>query len=279
MSGKDFKLTAPMMDELYLKSLGRVQNFADTVNNTNLLRKFYRQVEYPNIVNNQLRHDYVNPTTDNQELTRFYEEGKDNLGWYRQVIDQAQLSKQGAIKDAKISPITTRPNQQELAVYKTIDGDTSFLPKQVMTKQTNPYVSLYQVSIDGKPIYGVPKFEFDEHHIEPLALQEIKAYLENPNPKSRMEHVFDYQKQVKVDGSKNSFYGQFIPLPREHHVGKDGIHAYDTLSLQDLQRLKALSRTGRFKTLDDLLYYYNRLKVAQKQGSFQTGGQIIYFKN
>jgi hypothetical protein len=52
MSGKDFKLTAPMMDELYLKSLGRVQNFADTVNNTNLLRKFYRQVEYPNIVNN-----------------------------------------------------------------------------------------------------------------------------------------------------------------------------------------------------------------------------------
>ena len=279
MSGKEFKLTASMMDELYLKSLGRVQNFADTVDNAKLLRKFYRQVEYPKIVSNQLRHDYVSPTTDTPEIIRFFEESRNNLDRYRQAIDQVQVSKQAPVKDAKMSPIIVHPNQQELAVYKNVDGNISFLPKQTMSKQTNPYVSLYQITIDGKPVYGIPEFNYDEHHTIPLALQEIKAYLENPNPKSRIEHVFDYQKQVKVDGSKDSFYGQFIPLPRESHIGKDGIHAYDTLSIQDLQRLKALSRTGRFKTMDDLLYYYNRLKAAQKQGTFKAGGQITYFKN
>lgn len=270
MSGEQFKLTESMMDEIYLKSKGRIQNFEDTKVNSQKLRKFFGRIEYPNIVNKQLSQNYINPTTDIPEQVRFYESSKGNLDWYRQVSEFVESK---GYTQYKVQPLVIQPKQKELAVAKILDKEASFLPRHLMTKQDAPYIKAYYLTKKGRPLKTAPRFEFEEHHTQPLALQEAKAYLINPNP-NPMEHVFNYQNQVKINGSKDPYYNQFIAIPKEEHTGKNGIHYNDKLTLQDLQRLKALSRTGRFKTLDDLMYYYDRIKAAQNQYLLKSEGQI-----
>lgn len=268
MEGDSFKLTPTMMDEIYAKSKGRVQNFKDNKEQTGALRKLFGEIEYPTLVKRQLDKSYVYPQAPSQELTRFYNANAENIEWFKRVRDLTQQYMNssdyyGPVGKIQVTPLKITPREQQVAIYRKVGDYISFLPKQIMTKQDAPYIKAYRLTVDGKPIKGTPTFNFEEHHSTPLALMQAEAYLTNPSPKNAMEHVLTYQNQRKVNGSKDAHYDKFLVLDKTEHTGINGIHYNDKWSLQDLQRIKALSRSGRFKTMDDLLYYYDRLKAQQ----------------
>lgn len=269
MNGEEFKLTDTMMDEIYLKSKGMVQTFEDNRANGQKLRQLFSEIEYPTIVKRQLSENYIPPVAPSPELEKFYQASKENLDWYGKIKNASQQyvwfspKYEGPLGNIEITPLRISPKKKELAVYNTHDGYLSFLPSQIMTKQDRPYVKAYRATIDGAPVKGMPTFNFDEHHSNPLSLMQAEAYLQNPMPTSSMEHVRDYQKNRTKSGSKDSFYDQFLALLKKQHTGKEGIHYADKFSLQDLQRIKALSRSGRFKTMEDLLAYYSKIKAKQ----------------
>ena len=256
------------MDEIYSKSKGRVQNFKDNKEQTRALRKLFGEIEYPTLVKRQLDSSYIYPQAPSEELARFYNANAENIEWFKKIRDLVQNyvndpNYLGPVGKVQVTPLKIIPRKQQVAVYHR-DGDyISFLPKQIMTKQDAPYIKAYRLTIDGKPIKGIPTFNFEEHHSTPLALMQAEAYLANPSPKNTMEHVLTYQNQRKVNGSKDAYYNKFLVLDKSEHTGVNGIHYNDKWSLQDLQRIKALARSGRFKTMDDLLYYYDRLKAQQ----------------
>ena len=268
MEGDSFKLTPTMMDEIYSKSKGRVQNFKGNKEQTKALRKLFGEIEYPTLVKRQLDSSYIYPQAPSEELARFYNANAENIEWFKKIRDLVQNyvndpNYLGPVGKVQVTPLKIIPRKQQVAVYHR-DGDyISFLPKQIMTKQDAPYIKAYRLTIDGKPIKGTPTFNFEEHHSTPLALMQAEAYLANPSPKNTMEHVLTYQNQRKVNGSKDAYYNKFLVLDKSEHTGVNGIHYNDKWSLQDLQRIKALARSGRFKTMDDLLYYYDRLKAQQ----------------
>lgn len=268
MEGDSFKLTPTMMDEIYAKSKGRVQNFKDNKEQTGALRKLFGEIEYPTLVKRQLDKSYVYPHAPSQELVRFYNANAENIEWFKVIRNLTQHYMKGPdyygpVGKIQVTPLKITPKEQQVAVYHRFGDYTSFLPKQIMTKQDAPYIKAYRLTVDGKPIKGTPTFNFEEHHSTPLALMQAEAYLTNPSPKNAMEHVLTYQNQRKVNGSKDAHYNKFLVLDKAEHTGVNGIHYNDKWSLQDLQRIKALSRSGRFKTMDDLLYYYDRLKAQQ----------------
>lgn len=266
MEGDQFKLTPMMMDEVYFKSKGRVQNFADTKEQSRLIRKLFGEIEYPNIVKRQLDNSYIHPQAPSQELSKFYNASADNIEWFKGIKNFTQFHTLYHLNlpgEVQVTPLKIKPKAKQLAVYHKTGNFVSFLPKQIMTKQDTPYVKAYKLTLNGKPIKGVPAFKFEEHHSTPLALMQAEAYLTNPLPKNTMEHVRTYQNQRKVNGSKNSHYDNFLVLNKAEHTGINGIHYNDKYSLQDLQRIKAISRSGRFKTMEDLLNYYDQLKTQQ----------------
>lgn len=269
MNGEEFKLTDTMMDEIYLKSKGMVQTFEDSRANGQKLRQLFSEIEYPTIVKRQLSKNYVPPVAPSPELEKFYQASKENLDWYGKIKNASQQyvwsspRYKGPLGNIEITPLRISPKKKELAVYNIHDGYLSFLPSQIMTKRDRPYVKAYRATIDGVPVKGMPTFNFDEHHSNPLSLMQAEAYLQNPMPTSSMEHIRDYQRNRTKSGSKDSFYDQFLALLKEQHTGKEGIHYADKFSLQDLQRIKALSRSGRFKTMEDLLTYYSKIKAEQ----------------
>lgn len=263
MEGDSFKLTPTMMDEIYSKSKGRVQNFKDNKEQTGALRKLFGEIEYPTLVKRQLDSSYIYPQAPSEELVRFYNANAENIEWFKKIRNLAQHYVNDTAGKVQVTPLKITPRKQQVAVYHREGDYVSFLPKQIMTKQDAPYIKAYRLTIDGKPIKGTPTFNFEEHHSTPLSLMQAKAYLTNPNPKNAMEHVLTYQNQRKVNGSKDAYYNKFLVLNKAEHTGVNGIHYNDKWSLQDLQRIKALARSGRFKTMDDLLYYYDRLKAQQ----------------
>lgn len=263
MEGDSFKLTPTMMDEIYSKSKGRVQNFKDNKEQTGALRKLFGEIEYPTLVKRQLDSSYIYPQAPSEELVRFYNANAENIEWFKKIRNLAQHYVNDTAGKVQVTPLKITPRKQQVAVYHREGDYVSFLPKQIMTKQDAPYIKAYRLTIDGKPIKGTPTFNFEEHHSTPLSLMQAKAYLTNPNPKNAMEHVLTYQNQRKVNGSKDAHYNKFLVLNKAEHTGVNGIHYNDKWSLQDLQRIKALARSGRFKTMDDLLYYYDRLKAQQ----------------
>lgn len=263
MEGDSFKLTPTMMDEIYYKSKGRVQNFKGNKEQTRALRKLFGEIEYPTLVKRQLDSLYIYPQAPSQELARFYNANAENIEWFKKIRNLAQHYVNDTAGKVQVTPLKITPRKQQVAVYHREGDYVSFLPKQIMTKQDIPYIKAYRLTIDGKPIKGTPTFNFEEHHSTPLSLMQAEAYLTNPNPKNAMEHVLTYQNQRKVNGSKDAHYNKFLVLDKSEHTGVKGIHYNDKWSLQDLQRIKALARSGRFKTMDDLLYYYDRLKAQQ----------------
>lgn len=263
MEGDSFKLTPTMMDEIYSKSKGRVQNFKDNKEQTGALRKLFGEIEYPTLVKRQLDSSYIYPQAPSEELARFYNANAENIEWFKKIRNLAQHYVNDTAGKVQVTPLKITPRKQQVAVYHREGDYVSFLPKQIMTKQDAPYIKAYRLTIDGKPIKGTPTFNFEEHHSTPLSLMQAEAYLTNPNPKNAMEHVLTYQNQRKVNGSKDAHYNKFLVLNKAEHTGVNGIHYNDKWSLQDLQRIKALARSGRFKTMDDLLYYYDRLKAQQ----------------
>ena len=283
MEGDSFKLTPTMMDEIYSKSKGRVQNFKDNKEQTGALRKLFGEIEYPTLVKRQLDSSYIYPQAPSEELARFYNANVENIAWFKKIRNLAQHYVNDTVGKVQVTPLKITPRKQQVAVYHR-DGDyISFLPKQIMTRQDAPYIKAYRLTINGKPIKGTPTFNFEEHHATPLSLMQAEAYLANPNPKNAMEHVLTYQNQRKVNGSKDAHYNKFLVLDKAEHTGINGIHYNDKWSLQDLQRIKALARSGRFKTMDDLLYYYDRLKAQQLSylPKAKSGTKLIpknYFK-
>ena len=263
MEGDSFKLTPTMIDEIYSKSKGRVQNLKDNKEQTGALRKLFGEIEYPTLVKRQLDSSYIYPQAPSEELARFYNANAENIEWFKKIRDLAQHYVNDTTGKVQVTPLKITPRKQQVAVYHREGDYVSFLPKQIMTKQDAPYIKAYRLTIDGKPIKGTPTFNFEEHHSTPLSLMQAEAYLTNPNPKNAMEHVLTYQNQRKVNGSKDAHYNRFLVLDKAEHTGINGIHYNDKWSLQDLQRIKALARSGRFKTMDDLLYYYDRLKAQQ----------------
>lgn len=263
MEGDSFKLTPTMIDEIYSKSKGRVQNFKDNKEQTKALRKLFGEIEYPTLVKRQLDSSYTYPQAPSEELVRFYNANAENIEWFKKIRNLAQHYVNDTAGKVQVTPLKITPRKQQVAVYHREGDYVSFLPKQIMTKQDAPYIKAYRLTIDGKPIKGTPTFNFEEHHSTPLSLMQAEAYLTNPNPKNAMEHVLTYQNQRKVNGSKDAHYNKFLVLDKAEHTGINGIHYNDKWSLQDLQRIKALARSGRFKTMDDLLYYYDRLKAQQ----------------
>lgn len=263
MEGDSFKLTPTMIDEIYSKSKGRVQNFKDNKEQTGALRKLFGEIEYPTLVKRQLDSSYIYPQAPSEELARFYNANAENIEWFKKIRNLAQHYVNDTAGKVQVTPLKITPRKQQVAVYHREGDYVSFLPKQIMTKQDAPYIKAYRLTIDGKPIKGTPTFNFEEHHSTPLSLMQAEAYLTNPNPKNAMEHVLTYQNQRKVNGSKDAHYNKFLVLDKAEHTGINGIHYNDKWSLQDLQRIKALARSGRFKTMDDLLYYYDRLKAQQ----------------
>ena len=268
MEGDSFKLTPIMMDEIYSKSKGRVQNFKNNKEQTGALRRLFGEIEYPTLVKRQLDKSYVYPQAPSYELIRFYNANAENIDWFKNIRNLTQFyinspSYYGPKGKVQVTPLKITPKEQQVAVYHRLNDYTSFMPKQIMTKQDAPYIKAYRLTVGGKPIKGTPTFNFEEHHSTPLALMQAEAYLTNPNPKNAMEHVLTYQNQRKVNGSKDAHYNKFLVLNKDQHTGINGIHYNDKYSLQDLQRIKALARSGRFKTMDDLLYYYDRLKAQQ----------------
>lgn len=267
MEGDAFKLTPTMLDEIYAKTKSKVQNFSGNKEQTGLLRRFFGEIEYPTLVERQPEKTYVHPTTSNPNLERFYDASADNINWFKKVKIAAQnyvqVNPNYDVEKIKVLPLKIIPKDKELAVYHRIGNYTSFLPKQIMTKRDAPYIKAYRFMAGNKPVKGVPTFNFEEHHSTPLSLMQAEAYLENPSPKNAMEHALTYQKQRKVNGSKEDHYNKFLVLDKAEHTGVNGIHYNDKWSPQDLQRIKALARTGRFKTMEDLLYYYDRLKAWQ----------------
>lgn len=263
MEGDSFKLTPTMIDEIYSKSKGRVQNFKDNKEQTGALRKLFGEIEYPTLVKRQLDSSYIYPQAPSEELARFYNANAENIEWFKKIRNLAQHYVNDTAGKVQVTPLKITPRKQQVAVYHREGDYVSFLPKQIMTKQDAPYIKAYRLTIDGKPIKGTPTFNFEEHHSTPLSLMQAEAYLTNPNPKNAIEHVLTYQNQRKVNGSKDAHYNKFLVLDKAEHTGINGIHYNDKWSLQDLQRIKALARSGRFKTMDDLLYYYDRLKAQQ----------------
>lgn len=263
MEGDSFKLTPTMMDEIYSKSKGRVQNFKDNKEQTGALRKLFGEIEYPTLVKRQLDSSYIYPQAPSEELARFYNANAENIEWFKKIRNLAQHYVNDTAGKVQVTPLKITPRKQQVAVYHREGDYVSFLPKQIMTKQDAPYIKAYRLTINGKPIKGTPTFNFEEHHSTPLSLMQAEAYLTNPNPKNTIEHVLTYQNQRKVNGSKDAHYNKFLVLDKAEHTGVNGIHYNDKWSLQDLQRIKALARSGRFKTMDDLLYYYDRLKAQQ----------------
>lgn len=263
MEGDSFKLTPTMMDEIYSKSKGRVQNFKDNKEQTGALRKLFGEIEYLTLVKRQLDSSYIYPQAPSEELARFYNANAENIEWFKKIRNLAQHYVNDTAGKVQVTPLKITPRKQQVAVYHREGDYVSFLPKQIMTKQDAPYIKAYRLTIDGKPIKGTPTFNFEEHHSTPLSLMQAEAYLTNPNPRNTMEHVLTYQNQRKVNGSKDAHYNKFLVLDKAEHTGVNGIHYNDKWSLQDLQRIKALARSGRFKTMDDLLYYYDRLKAQQ----------------
>ena len=263
MEGDSFKLTPTMMDEIYSKSKGRVQNFKGNKEQTRALRKLFGEIEYPTLVKRQLDSSYTYPQAPSEELVRFYNANAENIEWFKKIRNLAQHYVNDTAEKVQVTPLKITPRKQQVAVYHKEGDYVSFLPKQIMTKQDAPYIKAYRLTIDGKPIKGTPTFNFEEHHSTPLSLMQAEAYLTNPNPKNAIEHVLTYQNQRKVNGSKDAHYNKFLVLDKAEHTGVNGIHYNDKWSLQDLQRIKALARSGRFKTMDDLLYYYDRLKAQQ----------------
>ena len=263
MEGDSFKLTPTMMDEIYSKSKGKVQNFKGNKEQTRALRKLFGEIEYPTLVKRQLDSSYTYPQAPSEELVRFYNANAENIEWFKKIRNLAQHYVNDTVEKVQVTPLKITPRKQQVAVYHREGDYVSFLPKQIMTKQDTPYIKAYRLTIDGKPIKGTPTFNFEEHHSTPLSLMQAEAYLTNPNPKNAIEHVLTYQNQRKVNGSKDAHYNKFLVLDKAEHTGVNGIHYNDKWSLQDLQRIKALARSGRFKTMDDLLYYYDRLKAQQ----------------
>ena len=140
-----------------------------------------------------------------------------------------------------------------------------FVGQHYATKRTSPFTIGYRVYVGDTPVPGMPKFPFEEHHNLELALMDAEAYIRNPKPKSDHEHLMDYLKvkrEHETEGIK--FIDNFLALLKEQHVGKEGIHSFNPFTPQDLTRIKELSRTGVFDSIEDLLNFYKDIKNSQK---------------
>ena len=62
-----------------------------------------------------------------------------------------------------------------------------------------------------------------------------------------------------------NFYDQFLALLKEEHTGESGIHNFSDIKLNDLPRIKELSRSGYFESLDDLLTFYREVRNGQTE--------------
>lgn len=158
----------------------------------------------------------------------------------------------------RIEPIS-KPGDYD-HVYKPI------VLTHTMRKQTKPFVTGYDIYVGNRRAPVTPKFPFEQHHALPLGLIQSKLYLQNPNP-SRYEHIFDYQRMKKdmMEKEGKNFYDQFLALLKEEHTGKSGIHNFSDIKLNDLPRIKELSRSGYFESLDDLLAFYREIKNGQTE--------------
>ena len=140
-----------------------------------------------------------------------------------------------------------------------------FVGQHYTTKRTNPFTVGYRVYVGDKPVPGMPKFPFEEHHNLELALMDAEAYIRNPKPKSDHEHLMDYLRVKREHETKGiKFIDNFLALLKKEHVGKEGIHSFNPFNPQDLTRIKELSRTGVFNSIEDLLNFYKDIKGSQK---------------
>lgn len=299
-----FKIDKQLLSEIYSKSKSTQFGFKDTKEHTDLLRLFFGRLEVPKIIERQAGEKYVHPISPDSGLDQFYEASKNNISWWKDVLKRVQEWKDenGVIGEISVKPRVARPRKREIPVYAYKDGEVYFpsrnptkaeldkaiekldkkygLPKAPedydyvhiplisthrTTKQTKPFVTGYDIYVGNRRVTGTPKFPFEQHHALPLGLIQSKLYLQNPSP-SRYGHIFDYQqmkKNMKKEGK--NFYDQFLALLKEEHTGESGIHNFSDIKLNDLPRIKELSRSGYFESLDDLLTFYREVRNGQTE--------------
>lgn len=283
----EFKVTKSMLKEIYSKSVGQAVRYTDTKEHTDLIRKLFSRIELPKVIKNQSSKDYSGLVSPSEELSRFYEHSDANVEWWKKVMEQAEKWKRehDYFGEIVIKPIVVTPKRKKGVVYHyTDDGQVAFgtrdpypgePPKRIylthtMSEQTPSFVVGHRAYIrgyNGKEyrIPGMPKYPFEQHHNTELALLEAEAYIKNPRPKTKYEHLLDYLK-VKKEHEKSGkrFVDNFLALEKEYHTGKNGIHNFNPFTPQDLTRIKDLARSGSFESLDELLNFYKDIKSSQK---------------
>ena len=278
----EFKVTKSMLKEIYSKSVGQAVRYTDTKEHTDLIRKLFSRIELPKVIKRQSSKDYSGLVSPSEELSRFYEHSDENVEWWKKVMEQAEKWKKesGQSGELTIKPIVITPKRKKGVVYHyTDDGQVSFgtrdpypgeSPKKLhlthtMSEQTPSFVVGHRVYIGDRMIPGMPKYPFEQHHNTELALLEAEAYIKNPRPKTKYEHLLDYLK-VKKEHEKSGkrFVDNFLALEKEYHTGENGIHSFNPFSPQDLTRIKDLARSGSFESLDELLNFYRDIKSSQK---------------
>lgn len=301
----EFKVSEKMIQDIYSKSYGKVSNHLDEAINTSTIRHEFNFYEYPQILMNQLTQEGVQIPLDTygqfsyeniKNLKKLYKKleketpghiivpvtrtpkgspyglrelvvGPDfNFSDYkfRQLERKMYESgyKQG-IPEAQIKEAVEnyRKNLTRDPRLKGQETSDIFFPGQsVIAGAGDEFVMNYAFKnpVTGK-LTAIPKLE--EHHALALAEQMARAYLKNPKPLNPEEMLSLYKGQREVD-----FLNRFYLLTKPQHTGTMGIHYHDEFTLQDLGRIKNLSRMYKFKDLNELLDYYRN--IVTKRNAF-----------
>lgn len=135
---------------------------------------------------------------------------------------------------------------------------------------------------NGELIPEAKSFNYQLHHIIPMALTRAEAYIKDPKA-TGMQHLLNYQEVLKSKGPKSDYYkSNFGLLTEPQHLSSEGIHAVSKYNYYDLSKILQLSKSGRFSTLEDLILYYDGIKKkslellsgSQPVSTFNIGGQI-----
>lgn len=307
----DFVPSEKMIFDSYSKSFGKLSHHLDEATNTSTIRHEFNFNEYPEILMHQIT------STNEIPADTYGKFSYQNIQGVKKLFQKLEAEQPGhtivpVVRTPKGAPysLTERvvgnnydfskiedkiyaagykqgltPEQIKEAVEnyeQSIHRDGRLSKDKTYTKfqsgtsviagAGDPYVVQYAFKNPvTKKLTYIPKLE--EHHALALAEQMARAYLKNPKPLDPAEMLNMYKGQREVD-----FLNRFLLLTKEQHTGKNGIHYNDEFTLQDLGRIKNLSRMIHFDDLNELLDYYRQI-VSKRQAQFnRSGGIIEYFK-
>ncbi len=237
--GEEFKFTEAMQDEILLKNKTSLITYPNSKADGDLARKLFTKIEKNKVLKEISNPEYI--PFENQMPLKYQEYNAENI---RNV--------QTALKDTR-----------EQLGFSQVPNETNPIQMtriNIGKSKGNYNLGYFTFTNNGELIPGAKSFNYQLHHITPMALIRAEAYIKNPKA-TGIQHLLNYQEVLKSKGPKSDYYkSNFGLLTEPQHLSSEGIHAVSKYDYYDLSKILQLSKSGRFSTLEDLISYYDGIK-------------------